>query len=486
MRYRNHVVGFRPAIGARQPARFLSVLAATTGIIVAIATGALHAQTAAPDTLRPGGTPTSGGLLILAGSLHDHSTDSDGDVSSNAVAAWEFAHRRELGIDFGALTDHADYFPFAYLVPFGGNVWTKQAKLAERYTHDGFSFVRGFEYTSDQENHVSIIGTPDYLAGARADDLTLAALYRWLGERDEGIAQFNHPSSKGALQWNNLTFVPAVASSIATIEVYGDQGFSSENLTHSDAGWYWLALTRGWTVGPVMNWDTHHWRTIFAQRDPGRRCGDYPRTLPCQRTLVLATDNTPAAIMVALRARRTTATEHPSLWATLRGPGGVWQGSTVRTTSRVIALTVEAGSSIWPLARVDIVSDNGIDPHDTFDGDNVPCTPESCEQAVAHEGPLAAGFLEQHRRFVASGGYAVRKAEIDAPPPQTIVASVPLTGTHATRTILVTLPDVPSLRPDRKHFFYAVVWAGLVRAWTSPIFTEDAVRYADRANAVLP
>ncbi len=197
-----------------------------------------------------------------------------------------FAHRDELGVDFAGLTDHADYFPFAYRVPFGGNVWKRQNRLAERFASSGFPFLRGFEYTSDQENHVSVIGSADYLPGTRARDLNLAALYGWLAARGTAIGQFNHPSCKGALQWDNLAFVRAVGANVAAIEIHGDQGSSGENLMHSDAGWYWLALTRGWTVGPVMNWDTHHWRSIFAQPDAGQRCGDVPRTLPCQRTVL--------------------------------------------------------------------------------------------------------------------------------------------------------------------------------------------------------
>ncbi len=434
-------------------------------------------------TLRPEGTPISGGLFVLAGSLHDHSSDSDGDVSSAAVAAWEFAHRDELGIDFGALTDHADYFPFAYRAPFGGNVWRKQAKLDARFSRDGFPFLRGFEYTSDQENHVGVIGSSDYLPGARSRDLNLLALYRWASGRGDALVQFNHPSSKGALQWDNLAFVPAVAANVATIEVYGDQGSTDENLRHSDAGWYWLALARGWTVGPVMNWDTHHWRQIMNGVDAGRHCGTGAATLPCQRTLVVADAATPEAIVRALHARRTTATEHPSLWATLRGPGEIWQGGTVATAGagRELTLTVDAGSPLFPLTRVDIVSDNGIDPHPYFDGDN--------PANERRTGPLAAGFWEQHRRFVVSNGHAVRKGQVDAAPPGSIVATAALSGSRASAAIVVTIPTRPSLRPDGKHFFYAVVWAGAVRAWTPPIFTDDGTRlheFHDSATAVAP
>jgi hypothetical protein len=450
----------------------LTLIIAMCGILALRAS----AQEAPVSTLRPGGTPVSGGLLVLSGSFHDHSTDSDGDASSKAIVAWEFNHRNELGLDFAGLSDHSDFWPFAYRDPFGGSAWKRQAKMTKQYAHDGFSFVRGFEYTSDQENHVTVIGSPNYLGGMHRSDLTIDPLYRWLAKRDT-IAQFNHPDSKGALQWDNLAFVPAVAADFATIEIHGNQSFTTSDLAQSDAGWYWLALTRGWTLGPTMDWDTHHWHKVLRQSDMGVRCGELPRTLPCQRTLVLADAATPEAILRALHARRTSATQHPSLWATLRGQGDIWQGSTVRNVhaGQSIALTVEAGSSLWPLEQVDIVSDNGIDPHAFYDGDN--------PAHARHSGPMAASYREQHRRFVLSHGYAVRKATIDGPPDAAVIASVPLSGNHALRTILVTIPNVPSLRPDRKHFYYAIVHAGIVRAWTAPIFTDDSVQHADEGSA---
>jgi hypothetical protein len=422
-------------------------------------------------------------MFVLSGSLHDHSTDSDGDTSSQKVATWEYEHRYELGIDFASLTEHADFLPFALRAPFSGNVWKRQAALDREFSRDGFSYLRGFEYTSDQENHLNVIGSTTFLGGRRASDLTLAPLWNWVARHPESIVQFNHPSSKGALQWDNLAFEPSVAPEVATIEVPGDQSFSG--VLHSDAGWYWLALVRGWTVGPVMDWDMHNWRAVMGHSDTGEHCG-VPTMLPCQRTLIVADANTPEAIMAALHARRTGATEHPSLWATLRGPGGEWQGSTIAGIADgfPLALTIEAGSSQWPLTRVDIVSDNGIDPHPYYDGDNIICDPHSDKGCHAEldgdedEGPVTASFIEQHRRFVSSGGYAVRKDQIDGPPPQAVIASAALSGAHAVTTIRVIIPRVPSRRPDHKHFFYAIVWAGDVRAWTSPIFVESSARFA--------
>lgn len=433
---------------------------------------------AATATLRPGGTPVSGGLQILAGSFHNHSTDSDGDAPPKAIAKWLYSNREALGIDFAGLCDHADFWPFTYREPFGPSAWRKQARLADQYASLGFPFIRGFEYTSDEENHVSVLGASSYLKGMHFGDLTMSPLYRWLAGRD-AISIFNHPSAKGALQWDDLAFAPAVADNFAAIEIGGQPSFDSASLALSDAGWYWLALTRGWTVSPVMNWDMHHWRRIFRQTDVGLRGGD-ATTLPCQRTLVLAEAATPEAVEKALAARRTSATEHPSLWATLRGPGGIWQGGTVTSAGagRTLSLTVEAGSTIWPLERIDIVSDNGVDPHAYYDGEN--------SAHLRHAGPYARSYLEQHRRFAHSCGCSVRKAPIDGPPENTTVASVSLSGNHALRTVNVTIPSSPSLRPDGKRFFYAIVRAGQLRAWTAPIFTDDGTLRASAPRTPEP
>jgi hypothetical protein len=432
---------------------------------------------AGAPSLRPGGTPHSGGLLVLSGSLHDHSTDSDGSAASNDVVAWEYAHRQELGIDYAALSDHADFLPFAYQAPQDGNAWYHQEQLAHRYAGSGFAFLRAFEYTSDQENHLGVIGSSDFISGIHEADTSMKPFYAWLAQSD-GLGQFNHPSSKGALQWDNLALDKNAASNMATIEIPGDQEFSRLHLAHSDAGWYWLALSRGWTLGPVMDWDTHDWRERMAQARPGATCGRRPLYLPCQRTLILAQASAPKAILEALRARRTSATEHPSLWATLRGPGGVWQGSSLRAEpGETIDLTIDAGSSIWPLTSVEIVSDNGVDPAPHYNGDNLHCgrDPELCQEEAERQGQVETSFLIEHQRFLGAHGNTVRKAQIDGPPPETTLVTSQLSGNRATLTLHVSVPRARSLRPDGKHFFYAIVHAGAVRVWTSPIFTLNSL-----------
>jgi hypothetical protein len=50
-----------------------------------------------------------------------------------------------------------------------------------------------------------------------------------------------------------------------------------------------------------------------------------------------------------------------------------------------------------------------------------------------------------------------------------------LEGERAHATVEVQVPTTPSPRPDGKHFFYAIVYAGKpefpARAWTGPLLT---------------
>jgi len=480
----------------------------------ALALGALAAASypvagvAAGPSLRPGGTPHDGPYLVLAGSLHDHSYDSDGHARGEDIAAWLAAHRHELGVDFGSLTDHSDLFPF------GGNslttdgnanqtpdiVWPHQAALDARYPggSTGFTMLRGFEYTSDQENHLNVIGSQNWTApiGSHAGDLTMSFFYKWLSTVPtpdaagtglgyggaDGIGQFNHPDSKGALNWDDYAYNAQVAPFMKTIEIFGDQSYPS-GLTRSDGGWYWFALARGWDVGPVMDFDNHYWKDKFAQPQPGAACGA-GAFLPCERSLIFAAQNTRPALLDALRDRRTGATQFPGLWASLRTHDGLWMGSTITARpGQRLPLEVDAGSDVHPLTGIEIVGDNDVSPYPYFYGDNLTCnaTPipyggnlnPNCLPEEAGHTSLALSYAVQHERFVASHGHATRKDIIDTPPPGTTVGRVPISGARRQVTIVVTVPVAPSMRPDGAHFFYAVAHAADgSRAWTAPLIVH--------------
>jgi hypothetical protein len=236
-------------------------------------------------------------------------------------------------------------------------------------------------------------------------------------------------------------------------------------------GWYWFALSRGWTLGPVQNADFHNWAKdgVLTNSAPGSGSGK--GFYPSLRTLVLAERNTRADIVEALRQRRTSASEQPDLWATLRGPRGEWQGSTLAAApGQELFLTVEAGSEASELERVELVTDGTVEDFVHFYGENKSCTnpadPADCGQHVP-------SYELQRVRYQQSGGRATRKGGIDTPPPGRTQPVVPLTGLRERRTVRLVVPSTAGTRPDGKHFAYAVVTRrDGARVITSPLFLD--------------
>ncbi len=413
--------------------------------------------------LRAGGPADVDGLLVLAGSLHDHSTDSDGDAPSAQVADFVSSRREELGLDFLSLTEHSDFFPASLA---GADPWGRSRSVTDAHSGDGFTMLRGFEWTNDQQDHLNVIESSNWVR--RGEEVVMTPFWSWLAAQPtvdptglggafggaDGIGQFNHPASKGPLNWDDYAYDAGAAAVMATIEV-----------RERSLGWYWFALAKGWTVGPVQNGDFHPWAAsgLLANPTPGASAGG-PASYPAERTLVLAERNDRASIVAALKARRTTASERPDLWATLRGPGGVWQGSTVAAgPGDEVELVVEAGTGSSRLATVQIVTDGVADDLAFFYGDN-------------DQGPHSqhtGAYALQHARFVASGGRATRKGGIDTPPPGRTLPVVALHGDRDRVRLTVRVPSHASTRPDGAHFLYAIVTrADGARAVTSPLFTR--------------
>src|SRR5262249_17979814 len=146
--------------------------------------------------------------------------------------------------------------------------WNPQAAPAPQYSYNGSALLRWLDRTNDRENHLNVIGSRDCTsrASTRAASLHMAAFWEWLSTQPtpdptamrlgmggaDGIGQFNHPGDKGGLNWDDYAFDAAAAKAMSTIEIRGSQGLSAGSLSRSDAGWYWFALSQGWTVSPVM------------------------------------------------------------------------------------------------------------------------------------------------------------------------------------------------------------------------------------------
>jgi hypothetical protein len=436
-----------------------------------LAKPALAAPTSSADVpvLRPFAAPVVGGLRVLAGSLHDHSTDSDGDAPSETVVAYVRAHARELGLDFLSMTEHSDLFPGA---PAGADPWSRSLDVCTQHSGDGFTFLRGFEWTNDQQNHLNVIGSLGWIR--RDESFTMAPFWKWIAAAPgplvspvapslggaDGVGQFNHPASKGPLNWDDYTYDAGAAARMATIEI-----------RERSLGWYWFALLRGWTVGPVMNADFHPWAAsgLLSNPTPGRGT-DGSGFYPGHRSLVVARDSSRAALMEGLTARRTAASERPDLWATLRTHDGAWMGSVVEPDKQGrVRLVVDAGTADSSIASVELVQDLPLDATVAahYFREN-PLDPTKLDQ---HR----AAYLEQERRYVMSGGKATFKGSLDTPPPGATLTPVPWETGDRTTTLQWRLPTTASPRPDGAHWVFAVVRrADGAKAVTAPLLVRPA------------
>jgi hypothetical protein len=151
--------------------------------------------------------------------------------------------------------------------------------------------LTGFEYSENNgpgaKGHLNVYNSLEYL-NALAPGRDLPYLFNWLkSARSDGdgpvVASFNHP---GASQYNDWADCdPQVADVITLCEV-----INSNNKIHYEA--FLRALDQGWKVSPVCGNDNHGFGGITQQTS---------------RTFVLAKARTKAALLDAMRHRRTYA-----------------------------------------------------------------------------------------------------------------------------------------------------------------------------------
>ena len=180
-------------------------------------------------------------------------------------------------------------------------------------SYDGFTALRGFEWTNDYYNHLGVYFSRN-TTNAKIDGsyLGMEFFWDWLAEPvDEGggadaLVVFNHPGKLPALSpfdgdlphnqiladtlggenWNDLAYVASADPNVVGIEVNGGDGFA----------WYLRALENGWHLGPVAAEDEHQreWastedgKTLVLTR--GRSPRDYYFALAQHRVVAVAAD----------------------------------------------------------------------------------------------------------------------------------------------------------------------------------------------------
>jgi hypothetical protein len=278
--------------------------------------------------------PSPGGAFAWkVGAVHEHSGYSDGDPGSVPRDYFTAARTGVNGdgsgvtLDFLFSSEHSDN---AQITPttnancltgpealvecghFTDNdfywKWPSTLRQAVESTGDGFTAIRGFEWTNDLYNHMNVFFSTNF-RNVKIDGsyLTMNRMWEWLqrpveeGGGADGLVTFNHPggdpklspvdgglphtqvlAATGISNWNDLAYVPAVDKRVVGMELNGGE----------DIEFYVKALTKGWHIGAVAAED-HHERN-WASRDD-------------HKTLILTKGITPQDYYWAFANRRTVA-----------------------------------------------------------------------------------------------------------------------------------------------------------------------------------
>lgn len=283
------------------------------------------------------------GLQHLYGSIHEHTSYSDGEIGTTPEDV--YAAGKSNGLDFVMVTDHSDnailpltastdclsldFLDCLQLSPEGLTKWSTTADMADAASQpDQFTGVRGFEWTSDRFGHINVLFSQHQINAKTGTGylVSMEDFWLWLGwpsalgGGDDGIAIFNHPgredmfhtacSNFGPLEeacgnlfngdpayaFNDLAYRPAADAQMVGIEMYGKSGDYYDGDHDAPAGgWYAHALDQGWHLGAVGAEDEH-----------GREWTKSKRA----KTVLLAPDHSRASLKNALRAQRFYALAH--------------------------------------------------------------------------------------------------------------------------------------------------------------------------------
>jgi len=189
-----------------------------------------------------------GGYNVYYGSLHNHSTVSDGSVSQSTA----YSTAKANGLDFFSLADHAESTTTTE--------YNTTKTTADSYNQDGvFTAFYGFEWSHSTYGHIAVINSTDYTSALSTT--TFDGLLTWLSTR-ECVAFFNHPGREGVNSFNKFTNTPSTKfvgmelwnKTDGFAEYFYNDGFYTGDGT---MGYYQEANARGWKIGASGAEDNH-------------------------------------------------------------------------------------------------------------------------------------------------------------------------------------------------------------------------------------
>lgn len=281
------------------------------------------------------------------GDVHNHTRYSDGWEGAPEDA---FIHARASGADYLATSDHNFMLT--------EEEWEATKLQASQQTDGAFAALPASEYwIANGFGEVIVLGydgirTQANWRSPRASlsrHEVIADFYDWLASQPGAIGHWPHPGVYGDLDRldHHTPFRDQAMSSIE-IHNYGSWVTAPANGgVHDYEDWYVLALDEGWHVMPAAVSDTHS--------------PDWISGSPV-RTVLLAEERTPGALLEAMRRSRGYATLDENLRIDYRLNGAVMGSILAGGSSYAATVHVEDpdGTAADAITKIELLSDHGV------------------------------------------------------------------------------------------------------------------------------
>jgi hypothetical protein len=296
----------------------------------------------------PGGGKKKSGMRITPEGAQyppDDATPRPDWQKYQGPPAAHYAIAKTNGYDFYITSDHSQEAPLQPVSPTN-TVWVASNREAAQATDARFVAIVGFEYSENNgpggKGHLNVLNSSEYL-NALAPGIDLPYLYKWLkNAKPNGdgpvVASFNHPGGNQYDDWAGRD--PQVTNIITMLEV-----INSNTGIHYDA--FLSALAKGWKVSPVCGNDNHGLGGI---------------TQHTSRAFVLATARTKAAILDAMKNRRTYASLDGNIQCRYTVNGAIMGSTLNRPDAFKFDILIGDPDTSNPkdkITKIDIVKDGG-------------------------------------------------------------------------------------------------------------------------------
>lgn len=267
------------------------------------------------------------------GAMHEHTAYSDGTPLTRPSDVYRRV--KNMGYDFAASSDHSDNMglplstgigraecppeKFLYCLflvdearPLDAFAkWSATLEQSQAASDDGFTAIRGFEWTSDRFGHANVYFSRNFINAKTGPGyaVSMALFWQWFsypaqfGGGSDGLLSFNHPGREDALEaalgfvggdpaftFNDFRYVDSADYRVVGLEVFGKG--SEYDSDGPNGSWLSYALDKGWHLAPISSEDHH-----------GSQWGD--PSLP--KTVIRARSSSLDDLREALLARRVYA-----------------------------------------------------------------------------------------------------------------------------------------------------------------------------------